>query len=236
MTAEDKPKEDVIKKVAENNVKFVRLWFTDILGFLKSFAVTVNELEDALESGKGFDGSSIQGFARIDESDMIAMPDPSTFQILPWRPQGENKVARMFCDVLLPEGPAYECDPRWVLRRNLKKAADMGYIYYVGPELEYFYFKSAKGVPERSIIEGFYGVDLAKSKVVITEYMLPIDDITYKGDPKAKFEVAPGKSVWIGFMIDDNDVPGADYQNFCFWPATYSTFAEKEVSAYCTFE
>jgi len=183
MTAEDKVKEDVIRKVGDNNVKFVRLWFTDILGFLKSFAITVNELEDALESGKGFDGSSIQGFARIDESDMIAMPDPTTFQILPWRPQGENKVARMFCNVLRPEGPAYECDPRWVLRRNLGRAADMGYTYYVGPELEYFYFKSAKGVPEPLDEGGYFDLtpldvasDLRRETVLTLESMgIPVE-------------------------------------------------------------
>jgi len=95
---------------------------------------------------------------------------------------------------------------------------------------------SAKDVSERSIFQELYGVDLSASQAVITEYKLPIDDVTYKGDTAAKFAVQPGSTVWIGFMIDDNDVPGAGYQNFCFWPANYSTFAEKEVSALCTFE
>jgi len=138
-------KEYVLKMAKENDVKFIRLWFTDILGVLKSFAITVEELEGALEQGMGFDGSSIEGFARIDESDMIAMPDPDTFQILPWRPREHNAVARMFCDVLKPGGQPFEGDPRWVLKKNLKKAADLGYTYYVGPELEYFYFKDSKG-------------------------------------------------------------------------------------------
>ncbi len=141
-------KEYVLKQVRDNDVKFIRLWFTDILGFLKSFAITAEELEVALEEGMGFDGSSIEGFTRIDESDMIAKPDPSTFVMLPWRPKEPSGVGRMFCDVLLPDGTAYEGDPRNVLKRNLKRAADLGYTFYVGPELEYFYFRSAEGVPE----------------------------------------------------------------------------------------
>jgi glutamine synthetase len=108
---------------------------------LKSFAITVEELEGALEEGMGFDGSSIEGFARIDESDMIALPDPDTFQILPWRPREHRAVARMFCDIMQSGGQPFEGDPRFVLKRNLKRAADMGYTYFVGPELEYFYFR-----------------------------------------------------------------------------------------------
>ncbi len=135
-------KDDVLKAVEENDVKFIRLWFTDILGTLKSFAITKEELELALDEGMGFDGSSIEGYRDIEESDMVAMPDPSTFQILPWRPQ-ERATARMFVDVLNPDGSPFEGDPRFVLKRNLKRAADKGYTFYVGPELEYFYFKSS---------------------------------------------------------------------------------------------
>jgi glutamine synthetase len=138
-------KEYVLKMAKEHDVKFIRLWFTDILGFLKNFAITVEELEGALEEGMGFDGSSIEGFARIDESDMIALPDPETFQILPWRPREHHAVARMFCDILKPGGEHFEGDPRYVLKRNLKRAADLGYTYYVGPELEYFYFRDSQG-------------------------------------------------------------------------------------------
>lgn len=137
-------KEYILQKAKENNVKFIRLWFTDILGILKSFAITVEELEGALEEGMGFDGSSIEGFVRIDESDMIALPDPGTFQMLPWRPKDKATVARMFCDILLPGGQPFEGDPRLVLRRNLKRAADLGYTFYVGPELEFFYFKDSE--------------------------------------------------------------------------------------------
>jgi len=140
----EKAKEYVIKAVKERDIKLVRLWFTDILGFLKSFSITPRELEDALENGVGFDGSSIEGFARIDESDMLALPDPSTFQILPWG-LPDYPVARMFCDILMPGGQPFNGDPRYVLKRNLKKAADIGYTFYVGPEMEYFYFQNAEG-------------------------------------------------------------------------------------------
>jgi len=144
--AMDKEKQNVVKLAKENDVKFIRLWFTDVLGVLKGFAITIDELEGALEEGMGFDGSSIQGYARIDESDMIAKPDPKTFQILPWRPK-ENAVGRMFADIYEPDGTPYKGDPRYVLKRNLKKAEDLGYTFYVGPELEYFYFKSSEGKP-----------------------------------------------------------------------------------------
>ena len=140
MTTKDK--EYVLKTARENDVRFIRLWFTDILGFLKSFAITVSELEEAMEDGMGFDGSSIEGYARIDESDMIALPDPGTFAILPWRPREHNAVARMFCNIVRPGGEPYNRDPRFILKQNLARAADMGYTYYVGPELEYFYFKN----------------------------------------------------------------------------------------------
>ncbi len=141
--ADQEAKEYVLHMAKENDVKFIRLWFTDILGSLKGFAITVDELADALDRGKGFDGSSIEGFARIDESDMVALPDPSTFRLLPWRPR-ENAVARMFCDILTPDGKPFEGDPRYVLKRNLQRAAKMGFSFYVGPELEYFYFKDAE--------------------------------------------------------------------------------------------
>jgi glutamine synthetase len=139
----EEAKEYVLRRVKEQGVKFIRMWFTDILGFLKSFSITVGELEGALEDGMGFDGSSIQGFARIDESDMVALPDPNTFSLLPWRPM-EHATARMFCDICWPGGQPFEGDPRYVLKRNLKRAADMGYTCYVGPELEYFYFQNAE--------------------------------------------------------------------------------------------
>lgn len=133
-------KDDVLNLAEENNVKFIRLWFTDIKGKMKSFAITRNELELALEEGMGFDGSSIEGYRDIEESDMIAMPDPTTMQLLPWRSDEKSNVAAMFCDVKTPEGDPYEGDPRYILRRQLEKVKKEGYTFYVGPECEYFYF------------------------------------------------------------------------------------------------
>ena len=127
----EEAKEYVLKTAKEHDVKFIRLWFTDTLGILKGFAITVEELEGALEQGMGFDGSSIEGFARIDESDMVALPDPDTFQLVPWRPREHRAVARMFCDIQRPGNRAFEGDPRHVLKRNLKRAADLGYTFYV---------------------------------------------------------------------------------------------------------
>ncbi len=137
--------EDVLTIAKQQNVKFIRLWFTDVLGFLKSFAITSEELPEALEEGMGFDGSSIEGYARIEESDMIAKPDPATFQILNWRPYEGGAVARMFCNILEPGGKSYPGDPRGALKRILSKAADLGYTFNIGPELEYFYFKDSTG-------------------------------------------------------------------------------------------
>jgi len=136
-----KSKRDVLKIVKERDVSFIQFWFTDVLGILKSFAVTPSELEEGLEEGMGFDGSSIEGFARIEESDMIAMPDPSTFQFLPWRPK-DRPVARMFCDILQPDGSHYEGDPRYVLRKITRKLVEKGYKALMGPELEFFCLES----------------------------------------------------------------------------------------------
>jgi len=175
--SKEQGKEYVLKMAKEHDVKFIRLWFTDILGILKSFAITVEELEGALEEGMGFDGSSIEGFARIDESDMVAMPDPDTFQLLPWRPKEHRAVARMFCDVLKPGGEPFEGDPRYVLKRNLKKAADMGFTFYVGPELEYFYFRDSCGT--EALDQGGYfdmtpldmATDMRRDTVLVLESM-----------------------------------------------------------------
>ncbi len=148
-TKEKKPEtsaKDVLARVDEEGVEFIRFWFTDIEGVLKSFAVGKEELEGALEEGMGFDGSSITGFNAIEESDMIAMPDPSTYNLLPWRDdagEGKGNVARMFCDVLKPGGEPYEGDPRFIMKKALARADDMGFdTFNLGPELEFFYFAS----------------------------------------------------------------------------------------------
>ena len=138
-----KTKSEVMKLVKGHKVRYIRLWFTDVLGFLKGFTITIDELSRALDDGMGFDGSSIEGFARIEESDMIARPDPTTFAILPWESK-DQPVARMFCDIYTPSGSPFEGDPRYILKKNLARAKKMGFTYYVGPELEYFYFNNPK--------------------------------------------------------------------------------------------
>ncbi|MCE5252931.1 MAG: glutamine synthetase family protein [Actinomycetia bacterium] len=137
-------KEDVLRIVEDKQIKFIRFWFTDVLGSLKSFAVTPAELEAAFEEGMGFDGSSIEGFTRIEESDMVAYPDPSTFAVLPWR-AGAGGAARMFCDIRTPDCKPFPGDPRNVLQKVAAKAEALGFTMYVGPELEFFYFKDSCG-------------------------------------------------------------------------------------------
>jgi glutamine synthetase len=135
--------QDVKELVAERDLRFINFWFTDILGQLKSFSINAAELDGAFEQGMGFDGSSITGFNAIEESDMIAMPDPSTFAVLPWRPD-EQGVGRIFCDILTPERTPYEGDPRHILRRAVQRASELGFdTFNVGPELEYFLFRDA---------------------------------------------------------------------------------------------
>ncbi|HUU44927.1 MAG TPA: glutamine synthetase family protein [Acidobacteriota bacterium] len=137
-----KSKDEVLATLDANKVRYIRLLFTDILGHMKGMSITRNEIETVLEDGQGFDGSSIEGYVRIEESDLMAMPDLGTFRIIPWEVAGE-KVALMFCDILNPDGTPFEGDPRHVLRRALKKAQDRGYIFYCGPEMEFFYFRDS---------------------------------------------------------------------------------------------
>ncbi len=135
-----KTKKDIIKIVKEKRIKNIHLWFTDILGNLKCCTITDDELEEAIDHGKGFDGSSVAGFAEAEESDILAKPDPATFHILPWEGK-EFSVGRMFCDILNPDGTPYSGDPRYALKRNIQRAKKMGFTFYVGAEIEYFYFK-----------------------------------------------------------------------------------------------
>jgi glutamine synthetase len=145
----------VLREVKGEGIKTIQLWFVDILGILKSISITDSELEDALRHGKGFDGSSVAGFAEAEESDIIAQPDPHTFKILPWTRESETgTVARIFCDILNPDRMPYTGDTRGVLRRALARAGKMGFVFYVGPEIEYFYFKSDKSA--EIIDEGSY--------------------------------------------------------------------------------
>lgn len=138
----DKQAEFVLRTIEERDIRFVRLWFTDVLGTLKSVAIAPAELEGAFAEGIGFDGSAIEGFTRVYESDMIAKPDPSTFSVLPWRSEGPG-VARLFCDITMPDGAPSYADPRFVLKRALSKAAEAGFTFYTHPEVEFYLFKGA---------------------------------------------------------------------------------------------
>src|SRR3954452_11967475 len=181
MADEPQSADDVKAIVEDRDIRFIRLWFTDILGQLKSFSINKEELDDAFEGGMGFDGSSITGFNAIEESDMIAMPDPTTFKVLPWRPEAQG-VGRMFCDVLTPARDPYEGDPRYVLRRALQRAEQMGFdAFNVGPELEFFYFRSASpenGQPEVLDEGGYFdlttldaGSDVRRETVLALEQL-----------------------------------------------------------------
>jgi glutamine synthetase len=172
----------VLRTVEERGVRFVRLWFTDVLGTLKSFAITPAELETALEEGMTFDGSAIEGYSRVQESDMLAMPDASTFEIVPWR--GEDApVARMFCDIKHLSEEPFEGDPRYVLKRNLERARDKGFTFYTAPEMEFFLFESADGPPVPIDTAGFFDLtqqdmvsDLRRQTIVTLEAMgIPVE-------------------------------------------------------------
>jgi len=178
----DQNREYVLKLAHDNNVKFIRLWFTDILGFLKSFAITIDELEDAITEGVRFDGSTLQGFIRADEREMIALPDMSTFKILPWRPK-EDSVARVICDIHQIDMLPYEGDSRYILKQNLKKAAGRGLTFYTGPEIEFFFFKNS-GQPETLDRGGYFDLtplDVAtdyRREAVLTLEKMGIDVIS----------------------------------------------------------
>ena len=183
--------EYVLDQTRKHDVKFIRLWFNDILGNLKGFAINSEELPNALTRGMNFDGSTIQGFTRNNETDMYAVPDPSTFAILPWRPK-TNAVARIFCNILTPDGNFFEGDPRNILIRNIKKASKLGYTYYVAPELEYFYFHNS--LEAQPLDQGTYfdqisndtTTNLRRETVLTLEEMgIPVE--------ASHHEVAPGQ-------------------------------------------
>ena len=184
------PEQDFVLKTIENrDVHFVRFWFTDVLGNMKSFAITPSELDSAFSVGMGFDGSCVAGFRTRFESDMLAFPDASTFQVLPWRPQS-NAVGRMFCSILLPDGRPFQGDPRHVLQKVLSKAADKGYMFNVGPELEFFYFKDSTGteVLDRGGLFDLtsldYASDLRRDTVLTLEKMgIPVEYSHHESGP-----------------------------------------------------
>ena len=188
-----KQEDFVLRALEERDVRFVRLWFTDVLGFLKSVAVAPAELEGAFAEGIGFDGSAIEGFARVYEADMLAKPDPATFQILPWRGEGPS-TARMFCDIVMPDGSPSYADPRYVLKRTLARAAEKGFTFYTHPEIEFYLFKDtpsdgADPVPvDRS---GFFdhtaqsmGSDFRREAITMLESMgISVEFSHHEGGP-----------------------------------------------------
>lgn len=176
-----KTKESVLELLDVNKVRYVRLLFTDILGQMKGMSITRSEIDTVLEEGQGFDGSSVEGFVRIEESDLMAMPDLRSFRVIPWEIAGE-KIALMFCDICNPDGTPYQGDPRNVLKRALKKASDRGFTFNCGPEIEYFYFRNAHGT-ELLDHDGYFdystvdeGTKLRKKAVVSLEAIgIPVE-------------------------------------------------------------
>ncbi|RKX29509.1 MAG: glutamine synthetase [Candidatus Zixiibacteriota bacterium] len=184
-------REDVLRLIHEAGVRYIRLCFTDILGKIKGMSITRTEIEQVLDEGQGFDGSSVAGFARIEESDLMAVPDPLTFRIIPWEISGE-KVAMMFCDITNPDGTPYDGDPRWVLKRNLQKVQEKGWTLNVGPEIEYFYFQSNQGTEalDRDGYFDFGTVDIGSQVRKATVNALEAIDIAVEC---SHHEVAPSQ-------------------------------------------
>ena len=189
-----KQEDFVLRALEERDVRFVRLWFTDVLGFLKSVAVAPAELEGAFTEGIGFDGSAIEGFARVYEADMLAKPDPATFQILPWRSGDGPSTARMFCDIVMPDGSPSYADPRHVLKRTLSKAADRGFTFYTHPEIEFYLFKDTpeKGEEPRPVDRSGYfdhtaqsmGADFRREAITMLESMgISVEFSHHEGGP-----------------------------------------------------
>ena len=195
-----KQSEYVLRTVEERGIRFIRLWFTDVLGFLKSVSISPAELEVAFEEGMTFDGSSIDGYARIQEADMLAKPDPSTFAVLPWR--SEQQVARMFCDIQTPEGEEFDGDPRTVLKRNLERASEMGYNFFVAPELEFFYFEDSGPNPQVLDRGGYF--DLTPLDVAQEYRRKTINALEQLGIPieHSHHEVAPSQHEIIARYTD----------------------------------
>ena len=191
----DKQQEFVLRTLEERDIRFIRLWFTDVLGTLKSVAIAPAELEQAFAEGIGFDGSAIEGFARVQESDMLAKPDPGTFQVLPWRGESPG-TARMFCDISMPDGSPSWADPRHVLRRALAKASDAGFTFYTHPEIEFFLLDGVppdRGVPTPVDSGGYFDLtphdvshDFRRQAITVLESMGISVEFSHH-------EVAPGQ-------------------------------------------
>lgn len=198
----DAKKTEVLERAKKDGVKFVNLQFTDLFGATKNVTITIEHLENSLHQGTWFDGSSIEGFARIQESDMFLMPDPNTYSIIPWI-SGENKVARFLCDVYTPDGEPYSCDPRYILKRSIEKAKKMGFTYNTGPELEFFLFKKLNGkiTPVPHDVGGYFdfsALDMATE--VRRDIVLALEQMGLKVEA-SHHEVAPGQHE-IDFQYD----------------------------------
>ena len=231
-----KQSEYVLRTVEERGIRFIRLWFTDVLGFLKSVSISPAELEVAFEEGMTFDGSSIDGYARIQEADMLAKPDPSTFAVLPWRT--EQQVARMFCDIFTPDGEPFEGDPRTVLKRNLERASEMGYTFFAAPELEFFYFEDSG--PEPQVLDRGGYFDLTPLDVAQEYRRKTINALEQLGIPveHSHHEVAPSQhEIIVRYtdaltMADDIMTARLTVKEVALQHGIYATFMPKPLEDY----
>jgi glutamine synthetase len=229
MPEQPRTPDDVRALVDERDIRFIRIWFTDVLGQLKSFSIGSAELDAAFEHGVGFDGSSITGFNPIEESDMVAMPDPSTFAVLPWRP-GEDAVARVFCDVVTPEGTPYEGDPRHVLRRALERMRRMGFdTFEVGVEPEYFLFRDRHST--EPLDEGGYfdlttldaGSDVRRETVLALERLgMSVEHSHHEGGPSQhEIDLAPAEALKMADDVMTYRITVKEYAMKYGWHATF---------------
>jgi glutamine synthetase len=231
-----KQSEYVLRTVEERGIRFIRLWFTDVLGFLKSVSISPAELEVAFEEGMTFDGSSIDGYARIQEADMLAKPDPSTFAVLPWRT--EQQVARMFCDIYTPDGEPFDGDPRNVLKRNLERASEMGYTFFAAPELEFFYFQDSG--PEPQVLDRGGYFDLTPLDVAQEYRRKTINALEQLGIPveHSHHEVAPSQhEIIVRYtdaltMADDIMTARLTVKEVALQHDIYATFMPKPLEDY----
>ena len=225
-------KDDIFRMVDEEDVEFIRLQFTDIFGTLKNIAITSSQLEKALDNKCMFDGSSVEGFVRIEESDMYLYPDYDTFEIFPWRPQ-QGKVARLICDVYTPDGKPFEGDPRWILKKTIKKANDLGYRFDVGPECEFFLFHTDdNGLPTTLSHERAGYFDLGPNDLgenIRRDMVLTLEDMGFEIEA-SHHEVAPAQHE-IDFKYDEALKTADNIQTF---KMTVKTIAKRH-GLYATF-
>lgn len=225
-------KDDIFKMVEEEDVEFIRLQFTDIFGTLKNIAITSSQLEKALDNKCMFDGSSVEGFVRIEESDMYLYPDYDTFEIFPWRPQ-QGKVARLICDVYTPDGKPFEGDPRWILKKTIKEANEMGYRFDVGPECEFFLFHTDdNGLPTTLSHEKAGYFDLGPNDLgenIRRDMVLTLEDMGFEIEA-SHHEVAPAQHE-IDFKYDEALKTADNIQTF---KMTVKTIAKRH-GLYATF-